>query len=316
MSRSVLMLVALAGLAPAAFAQQGPPVPEYNPADGGAPPRDGPKVNATFDFGGRFSFPSDFSDGPGSVSVARAGGSIDVAIDPSDSTRFIVSFGTEYSTYDFDEDTSIASTNEPWDNVLSHTVAVTYRGKVSPQWHVILAASADASYEVGADFADSLTFGGRVGATYSAHERLTVGLGVLVSTRLEDDPIIIPFPILDWQITDQWSLRTGRGSARGVRLEVAFAPNESLTFSLGGGVEAREFRLDDAGPIPDGVGRDWKAPVSLAVEWKLGEQVTLLGEAGVNLWQNYTIDDANGDELADADADLGFFAGLGVRVRF
>lgn len=315
MRQYTAVLALLAGLAPAALAQQGPPVPEYNPADGGAPARD-VDVNATFSLRARYALASEFNEGEGDVSVGRVGADADVRIGLAERHTLIVSFGSEFSAYDFGEATSIAGTNEPWDDVLAHSVGVTYRGRVTDQWGVILGVSALASYQQGADVSDSITFGGRVGGTYSASENFTIGLGVLVSSRLEENTIIIPFPILDWTITKQWAVRTGRGSTRSLRLEVAYTPIEELTLSLGGGVEAREFRLDDSGPIPDGVGRDWRAPVSLAAEWRVGKQLTILAEVGADLWQNYTIDDTTGAELADVDADIAIFAGVGVRLNF
>jgi hypothetical protein len=311
---AVYALFAAAGTA---LAQQGPPVPEYRQDEGGAPASEERRPEASFSLFTNYAFPSDFDDAPGDVSIWRAGGMLDVSIPVRERDSVIVSFGTEFSSYDFDTGTSIAGTNEPWDDVLENFLLVSYRARVHPQWTVLAGAGANASYQSGADFGESVTFLGKAVGLYHARDGLSMGLGVLVSSRLEEDVIAIPFPVIDWSVSDKWSVRTGGSmSGRGWRIEVGWQATETFSLSLGTGLEAREFRLDDAGPIPDGVGRDWRAPASLVANWKPVPQVTLRAEVGAIVFQNFAADDSTGAELADVDADPTVFIGLGASLGF
>lgn len=312
----ILLIAALAGSVDVALGQQGPPVPEA-PSDEGGVARAPFSLNAAFDAYAEHAFASDLDDpDQGSVSVTRVGGVLDVVIPLREGHKLIPSFGSEYSRYNFDEDTLIAGTDQPWDDVLEHRVGLTYQGKVNEHWGVIAGGSLDASYQTGADFGDSLTYGARLGATYTRDEKLTIGLGVAAFTRLEDGVLIIPFPVINWKISEQWSVRTGSRGVRGLRGEVVYSPFERFSFSVGAGVEGREFRLDEDGPISGGVGRDWRVPVSFIAQWHVAKQVTLRGEVGAHFFQSYTIDDINGNEVADADAGMAPFVGVGVAFTF
>lgn len=317
MSTRIFALLALAGLCASAAAQHGPPVPRTPDEEGGAPAAERPRPEASLYFNLQHDFAAEFDDAPGDVSITRAGLGLDVSIPFDDRQRLVVAFYNELSNYEFDDATSIAGvTGEPWDNVLEHYLGLTYRTSINDQWRVFVGGTLDSSYETGADFGDSLTFGAQLGATYSANDNVTIGLGVLVSSRLEDDVLVVPFPIINWTISEKWSLHTGRSHGRGLRAELAFSPIEQLTLALGAGVEAREFRLEDTGPIPDGVARDWRVPVSLVARWDFSKQVSIHAEVGADVFTNYTVDDASGNELDDVDGNAAVFAGVGATFNF
>ncbi|CAG0965412.1 hypothetical protein PHYC_00956 [Phycisphaerales bacterium] len=317
MPSRLLALVVFAGLCTSAAAQHGPPVPRTPDEEGGAPAASRPRPEASLFLGLQHDFASEFDDAAGDVAITRVGAGLDVSIPLDDRQRFVVAFFNEFSNYEFDDATAIAgTTGEPWDDVLEHYLGVTYRSRVSDHWGVFAGASVDASYQTSADFGDSTTFGGQVGGTYSPNDKVTLGLGILVSTRLEDDVFVIPFPVVNWTISDRWSFHTGRSHGRGLRAEVAFTPIEPLTLALGAGVEAREFRLEDTGPIPDGVVRDWRVPVSLVAKWSFSKQVSVQAEVGADVFTNYTVDDSAGNELDDVDGNAAVFAGIGATFNF
>ncbi|MDX2131548.1 MAG: DUF6268 family outer membrane beta-barrel protein [Planctomycetota bacterium] len=332
MLRRAAALVFLAALPPAALAQLGPPVPEQPADTGGAParasdarasddpaPQDAsprPDIQATLKLDVEHDFSADFDEAPGSVDVTRLRADMEVAIPLEGGRAFTISLTNEYSAYSFDDATGFVSgVSEPWDDVLDHQIALGYRTRLGERWGLFVGGSAQASYEIGATFGDSLTYAVRGGLSYAVNERTRVGLGVAVVSRLEDSAFVIPFPIIEWQFADRWTLRT-TGASRGALLSLAFQATDNLELSLGAGIRGREFRLEDDGPVPDGVGSELGVPVLVAARWNITPQITLVAEAGAFVYRNYTLDDANGNELADIDTDIAPAARVGVSFNF
>ncbi len=75
----------------------------------------------------------------------------------------------------------------------------------------------------------------------------------------EDIPIII----INWKITDKWSLDNGRGldATLGPGLTLNYQPNRMWLFGIGGRYEKLRFRLDKNGATGDGVGEDSSFPI-------------------------------------------------------
>jgi hypothetical protein len=77
-----------------------------------------------------------------------------------------------------------------------------------------------------------------------------------------------------------------------------------------------DFRLDDDEPVPKGVGRYERLPVGLDVTWHVSKQLGISVYGGAHVWQQYELDNENGDELAQDDADIAPFLGAGVEWKF
>lgn len=313
-------------LAAAAHAQVGPPVPsEGEPPVGGSEPKapapesegmgEGSKVNAELTLFGLHIFSSGFDGAAGDVSVTRLGEQLRVSVPRGERSAVLLGFDAMHSWYEFDGATDFVASGEPWENATELDFSAGYRGAIGEQWGFIVGANVNAAFETGGDFGDSLTFGGRAGFTYSASKSLTLGLGAAVSSRLEDDVLAIPFPVLSWQVSDRW-LVASYGDSRGTGLGVSFMPNDAWTLTLRAGLGAHEFRLDETGPVPDGVGRTWHVPVEFIAAWKIDPQVTLQAGVGYEAWQQYTLDDSEGDEIAEFDADPALVVGIGVEFTF
>lgn len=294
-----------------------PPPTDLAPSDTPAPESpEWPRINASLSLDAAHAFEADFDNAPGSVGVSRFSAELDVSIALDERQAFIVSLSSEYAAYDFSDATGFVSgTSEPWDDVLEQMLSLTYRRRVSDQWSVLAGLSVRSSAEVGADFSDSLTYAARAGAVYALNEKTRLGLVVVVDTRLEDNTLFFAFPVIDWQFADRWSLRTS-GSSRGARLTLGYQATEQLELGLGVGVLGREFRLDDNGPVPDGVARDLGVPVVLTARWTPTQQVTISAQAGAFVYRNLELKDANGDKITDLDADISPFVGVGVSFDF
>jgi hypothetical protein len=322
-----LAMVPVCVMTAAAAAQHGPPTPTAaeDPPGGGSASRPeeakaatedgGPKVSASLEVFVNHVLSSDFDGQPGDVGVTRAGADLSVSVPLGERRSLGFGLGAMHSWYEFDGATGFVSSGEPWENITELDLSAVYRGPINESFGYLVGANVNASLESGADFSDSLTFGGRVGFTYAVSDTATIGLGVGVSSRLEDDAVVIPFPVLSWQFAEGWRLHS-YGSSRGSGLAVSYSPCETWTLTLRGGFEAHEFRLDETGSTPDGVGRSWHLPVEFLAAWKAHEQVTVKASVGVMAWQRYTLDDSAGNEIAEMDADPSVVFGVGVELVF
>ena len=275
----------------------------------------GPSARATLR--AQHAFSADLEDVAGDVSISRFAGQVGLTFPTSDRSQIGVSLFSETSLYDFSEDTAFApSVGAPWEDVQELGLGVTFRDRISETWSYFVGAGIDANYEFGADVGESLTYAGLGGARYEVSPELGLGLGAIVSSRLEEDVFFIAFPTIDWRPSKDWRLATGPGDGRAVELRLSYIASEEFTASLFGAFEARGFRLDEDGPVPDGVGRDWRVPVGVGLAWTPHPQVQLSLEGGAFVYSELTLDDSNGDEISQVEPDIAPFILGEIRFSF
>ncbi|MBM4107999.1 MAG: porin family protein [Phycisphaerae bacterium] len=301
-----------AGLfAPAAFAYQRPgEPPEGKPKSG---PPEGSE--ASLAVGGMHTFRSDFDDDSGKIGVTRADADVGFSIAVAEHRWVDLGIFYERSWYQFDGVSGFGEgVTEPWDDVQSLRLSLGYRVGFNATWSYSVAGFVDSSAEDGAEFGDSLTFGGLAGFGYKVNDNLELGLGLLVASRLEDDPWIIPLPRVDWKLGEKVRLRLGGARAGGA---LAWEFSDALTLALEASYRSREFRLEEMNPAaPEGVGRDRQVPVGLALTWKACPNASIGVRAGYVLWQEYEVLDRAGNRLVEKDADAGPYLGASLRLSF
>jgi hypothetical protein len=265
---------------------------------------------------GIHNFEADLDDAPGSVSIDRVGGSVGMLFPIGERSRLSVEGATEFSFYDFKNATGFGSGfSEPWDNTMQMNLAVTFSTQATRQWSWFAGAGIDDSVQTGAELSDGVTGGVFGGASYSFSEKFTIGLGAALRTHLADEGEVVPIPVINWQISDQWKLDThAEIGARGVRL--SYQPLEQLTLSLNAAYAIREYRLDDSGPAPGGVGRDYRIPVSFGAQWYFNRQFAIGARVGIDAWQEYTLLDSSGDRVSQINTKPGVFIGAGLEINF
>jgi long-subunit fatty acid transport protein len=274
-------------------------------------------LRASFSLWGEQTLAADFSDGPGDVSVNRLGASLDAVFSLTEETRLGAGIFAERSDYDFDPTNALA-TGEPWDEVVGMGLSLRLIHQLDERTGVFVGGGVVSHLERGGEFDKSITYSGTLGFRYGVSDSLSTGIGLSYGTSLEDDGIPFPIPIIEWKINDQWTLSTegARGAASGGGARLAFNASEQLTLTLRAGYEFRAFRLDDEGPVPDGVGRESRIPVTLGVEWRALPQLTVGGSVGYAFGQTYTLDDADGNRVDREDVDGALVAGVGVSFTF
>jgi len=273
-------------------------------------------ATARLTLGGQHTFASEFKDAPGEVGVSRGSAELALSFPLRGSWRLGVGMDTEISSYDFTDATGfVAGTDEPWDETAQFSLSATASTRIGERWGAFFGGGVDSSAQFGADFADSITGGVFAGGSYAFSDRFTLGFGAGVRTRLEDNALVLPVISIDYRFADRWRLGS-RQALNSFGLELSYEVTDAVTLGVDVAYEGRAYRLDDEGPVPEGVGRDWRLPAAFSVGWKVMPQVTLAGRAGVAFFQEYTLDDEDGDEINEIEADPAAFAGATLTFDF
>jgi outer membrane receptor protein involved in Fe transport len=213
--------------------------------------------------------------------------------------------------YEFGSSPSLAGTNEPWDDIheLRVSMPVIHRGQA---WSTLAIPSIKFRREANASWSDSHEVGLLAGSAYRFSDRLSLGPGFGVYSQIEDDVDIFPILLVDWQITDQLSLETGRGLAasRGPGVSLHWQANAQWKLALGVRYENIRFRLDDKGPAPNGVGQNRAYPLNLSISYEPNPDLQFDLVGGVAYAGELQLEDADGRLIQDSEYDTAPYLGL------
>ena len=317
-ARTRMMLAGLAALV-AVGARAQPPeaartTPEAAVQEPAVPEADKERpVTVDLKVRGEFGFETSLSDSPGKVTVVRGGGAVNVGIPVAQYAQLDVGFDYEHSNYDFHGATGfVAGTGSPFDDIDREFVSARFAQYLSREWLFFVGGRVMLSGEEGAKTGDSLEGVIYAAPRYRFSDKLSAGLGIEVYTRLEDNTQVIPLVSLDWDFAERWNLTVSGEPS----ITVTYAPNDHWSFSLGGVYEYRDFRLDRNGPLPGGVGRDTRIPITLAAKWNPDKRISAEAGVGVAFAQNFELLDSSGNSVADIDADASPFFMIQLGFRF
>jgi len=262
-------------------------------------------------------FDAGLDDG-GSFSVNRAfvEAGLSYAFSARDSVGVALGYG--YDGYDFDTGGDGLAALDPWSDINDFRLSFPLRAGIRDNIDLFAVPSVNWRAESGGDLGDAVTGGAVLGATYRFGDDLRVGAGLGVFSEIEDDATVFPILLVDWQITETFSLETGQalGATRGPGLTLNWTGLEDWRFTLGARWETWRFRLDDGGPAPDGVGEEEAIPIYLAAAYDVIPPVRLSAVAGLDVAGSLTLEDEDGRELAEEDFDPTPFVGFTFRARF
>jgi hypothetical protein len=268
-------------------------------------------------------FETDFDAGGGAVSVDRGFGSVSMRGAPNDDYGWSASLNWEGGWYSFDGGGVLAAAagGEPWGAVQSVMLAAGASFKLDEAWRLRTSLFVDVSGENDADVGDSLSFGGIVAASYAFSREFSLGAGVLVASRIEDDVLVVPQIIIDWRPTKEFRVSNFAGPEAypgGAGLEAIWMPGDGFEFAIGGRYTYRRFRLDDDGTTPraGGVGTDEGLPVWLRATYRSdnGLRFDLIG--GVQFAGEMELADRDGNRIAEVDVEPSPFVGAFASWRF
>ena len=207
----------------------------------------------------------------------------------------------------------------PWGDITTTEVSALFRFPGSDRVSVFIAPSARLDYESGADQDDALTYGVFVGAAWEINERLTIGPAFGAFTELEESGLsLFPALLIDWDITDRLNLSTGPtiAATEGPGLSLNYAMTDEITLGLAARSESAQFRLDDDGIAPGGVGEDESFPMVVTFDYELYPGTGVSAFAGVELGGSLRIKDSSGNLIEERDYDPAPIFGAAVRLAF
>jgi len=255
-------------------------------------------------------------DGGGEYSVDRASVEFGIgyATGPRDSIG--LSLGYSVDDYNFDGSTGMAGL-DPWGEIREYQLSASIRHGIGDAFDLIAVPLVRWSAEDGGDRGESMTTGLIAGLNYRVSDRLRIGPGFGVFEEIEDDVSAFPILLIDWQISDNLSLETGRGLAatRGPGLQLNSTAIENWTIGLGARYENFEFRLDESGAVPDGVGEESAVLTYLSASYDANPAFTFSALAGMEVGGQLTLKDASGRKLQSDDADPAPFVGIAFNAR-
>lgn len=310
------LLISLLAVAPAAIAQDNHVQEQTTPA----------REARAFGIGaadwrlsllGEAAFGGDVGSSGTEATFYRSGAKLRMSAPMSSRWRLEASAEHEFTQYEFDDGSSIfepAGSPQLFEQLHRSSFGATAVVSQTERWSWMVGGQALFAAEDGAVYDDAFTARGFGGAMYHVSDRFMVGLGVVVASRLEDDVFVFPVPIIEgnWALTEDTTLLAS--TREGLRL--THAATEDLDLSLSLTYRFSEYRLDDDGSVPGGVFEEIQVPLALEAHWRPRPRLTISGGIGAYLYQNYRVDDSEGDEVEDTNVDPMPFVRAGLVWRF
>lgn len=286
-------------------AEQVPAVQAGKPAEG---------LSVSFGTGVAHQFETDIDNG-GDFSMTRVGFAVALRYPIGEALRLTHPLVYDYDHYDF----SANGFGEPWDDTHTLSYAPNLDWRIDEKWSASVGGIIGFAAESDADLDQALIGGGQIGARYRFNENLTLGLGVLAITQIEDNVQVIPVLLFDWQITEQLALRNVRpmaGLRSGAGAELAWQFAEPFTLAVAVNYDSRRFRLDDDVANPSGVGENQRIPVYVEFNYKPNPMISLSIIGGASFAGELRVENSIGNEITEQDYDPAPFVGVGGSIRF
>ena len=253
---------------------------------------------------------TDFSDSAGDV------GWFDVPI--SISRDFMLTemltltpfFSYTYSNYDFDDSQAlVAGANSAWDDVHDIEIGALLAVAFSEEWAVLVGGSAGLAGEDDA-LGDGQYGTATLGVMWAPHDKLAFTGGLAFRFGLKETEVW-PLIGVDWIIDEHMAIKT-----EGTGLRFGYQVMDDLNIGLFGGYESRVFRMDEGGPVPDGVAEVVYVPVGVDARYQISDNLAVTCKLGAGLDPYIEVEDDDDNRVGKEDLDTIFFLGVGLSATF
>lgn len=267
--------------------------------------------------GGSFQADADFDNDIGELSLSEYRAGLTALWNIEDAGRLTIDLSAALLDYDVTPSaTSVAgdaaSIGAELDDIHQVGITAIYSDSLNDTTNWFLGGGIGFSGEDDADFGDSFDWLATGGFEYKQSDTLSIGVGVLIKSRLEDDVLIVPIPRINWTIDERWSLRTERAG-----LELRYKHSDKLSYGVFGEYRSDSFRLDDThAAAVDGMGTHRRIPVGMFADFKASDRFTIEAAVGAALGGELEFLDANGNDVSKQDLDPGIFGAITVSFRF
>ena len=253
-------------------------------------------------------------DGGGDVSITHYGVGVGGAIPLADTLGLRTHLSYDREEYHF-SDRNAFLIPDPWSQVDRIGLSMRLRYTCSHKWNIDAGPVVQYAGEAGAQFDDSLMYGGLITAAYRVNPDFSIGFGAGVFSRFHETKIF-PSLIVSWKINDR--LRLGNGSPLGLigpaGLELSYKFTDNWETAIGGGYRSSRFRLDQNGPTEGGIGENRSWTVYARMTGKLGSVFLIDLYAGADFRGEMKLQDNNGNDIRSLDYDTAPILGLNIRT--
>lgn len=252
-------------------------------------------------------------DGGGTVAVTRYAADVRLARIGRDFTT--VSLGFSFGGADYAFGGGVPAV---WEDIETRSVSLSLVTRIGDRATLIVAPSYRTSKERGADIGAADTYGGIAALFWRLSDSFTIGPGLGAFSKLDGDTQIFPFLAIDWDITEKLNLSTGQGigATQGPGLSLSYALTDALRVGVAGRIESAEFRLDDDGLAPGGIGQHDSFPIVATLGWDPNPGTSVSAFAGMEYGGELTLLNAQGGLISRNDYDPAPVFGGQVSLRF
>lgn len=207
----------------------------------------------------------------------------------------------------------------PWGRIKENTVSVTVAGRTDAGARWFVAPSLRMRSEKGASSSDGQSAGLFAGMSWQVNDRLNIGPAFGVFGGLgRDDYDVFPALLLDWQLSDRFSLTTGPtiGASQGPGLSLRYDMSEAWSLTLSARRETNRFALSNSGPTPKGVGEDRSIPVVLSLGYAPHPGMKATVFAGAELNGQLSVENAVGTTVSTQSYSSAPLVGASFSLSF
>jgi hypothetical protein len=228
-----------------------------------------------------------------------------------------IRIGGGSSNYEFASDSQPGDAS-PWSKIQERQVSFNGRFGIGQKGSLIVLPSLRQYGEKGASSSESQTYGLLTAAFWQVSDTLTIGPGIGVFSRLEESTSVFPILAIDWDVSERWNLSTGRGLAatRGPGLTLSYQINPAWSLDLSGRYEEFEFRLDDEGIAPGGVGSDKSIPVVVSTRYEPSKKLSFSAFIGAGLDGRLRLRDESGNDIQEDEYETALLLGATLSFRY
>lgn len=266
-----------------------------------------------FLLGGEYQTTADL-DGGGDFSRAVARARISAPLYLGEDT--IVGLGGSYQFESFQFDNPAP---DLWSEIHRARLAIVAKGDLDNNWSWLAIPWISTDAENGADFGESLSYGGLGAAWYKFNDKLSLGVGAGFSTRLEDDASVFPVIVLDWEFAENWTLSTvpPEGFRIGPGVSLRWNAFEQLSLAAIYQYQSDRHRLDERSlTAANGLGEIRQHRAALAATYRFNDNLSLTGHAGFTFGGALELQNEAGNTLSEQDFDSSLVFGFEGSWRF
>jgi hypothetical protein len=255
-------------------------------------------------------------EGSGSYTADRAYFGISSRYTLTETVTLSVGVAYEYDYYKFTGNSVFATA--AWNNVETLGILPRFDIKLNDHWSVGAAPLLQMSGESSASAGKTITGGALVNFRYAFDQTHVLGLGLLAKGQLNNSVLVVPVPIVDWEIKKGLRISNVRGPEANpfVGLELVQELSPQFNAAFGGAWEYRMFRLDDSAPFANGAGLEQQITLYGRLEWKPVPQFRVDFLAGAAVMNQLKLYDSSNNFIASEDGGTALVLGVFASYKF